>query len=324
MISIVVPVYNVEDYIQKCLDSLLSQNYTGEYELILVDDGSKDKSGIICDEYKEKHNNITVLHKENGGLSSARNYGVKYARGEWITFVDSDDYVSNMYLQDLKNLLDKYKADMSAINVRLENSGISDNIPFDDFCLEKADAFYEMYVTKKVGWSACGKLIKRSVLLEHPFPNGYYEEMASLYLLVYWSGRVAFGDYSTDYHYVRREGSITARPFTKKHERIFEVCDEISKFVYSENPDWAFVSVLMYQSAVLQLFNRLEMDQDAFISVFNKYKRLFRRNLFGIIKEKRVPLKSKYYTFILSTSPYVYKMQRIIFYVLKGIIDNDD
>ena len=92
-LSVVIPVYNVEKYLQECVDSVLNQTLK-EFELIAVDDGSTDHSGAILDEYQEKDSRITVIHKENGGLSSARNAGLDIAKGEWIAFVDSDDWVS--------------------------------------------------------------------------------------------------------------------------------------------------------------------------------------------------------------------------------------
>lgn len=97
MISVIIPVYNTEKYIRRCLDSLLSQNQK-DFELILVDDGSTDQSGTICDEYASRDSRIKVFHKKNGGVSSARNIGLEKARGEWIAFVDADDYVDEDYL----------------------------------------------------------------------------------------------------------------------------------------------------------------------------------------------------------------------------------
>lgn len=99
-ISVIVPVYNVEKYLPQCLDSILAQTFT-DFELILVNDGSKDRSGNICDEYAQKDSRIVVIHKENGGASSARNSGLDIAKGEWISFIDSDDYVTPNYLSDL-------------------------------------------------------------------------------------------------------------------------------------------------------------------------------------------------------------------------------
>ena len=102
MISIIVPIYNTEKYIQRCIDSILAQTYT-DFELLLINDGSTDNSGAKCDEYATKDLRIRVFHKENGGVSSARNLGLDNAKGEWITFVDSDDYIFENYLQNYAN-----------------------------------------------------------------------------------------------------------------------------------------------------------------------------------------------------------------------------
>ena len=97
MISIIVPIYNAEQYLHRCIDSILHQNYT-DFELLLIDDGSKDASGAICDEYAAKDTRVRVFHKENGGVSSARNLGLDNAQGEYITFCDADDYVDQEWL----------------------------------------------------------------------------------------------------------------------------------------------------------------------------------------------------------------------------------
>ena len=99
-ISVIVPVYNVEKYLHRCVDSILAQTFT-DFELLLINDGSKDSSGVICDEYAAKDSRVLVFHKENGGVSSARNMGLDNAKGEWISFVDSDDWVEKEYLETL-------------------------------------------------------------------------------------------------------------------------------------------------------------------------------------------------------------------------------
>lgn len=98
-ISVIVPVYNVEQYLCRCVDSILAQTFP-DFELLLIDDGSKDRSGEICDEYAGKDERVRVFHKENGGVSSARNLGIDNAKGEWISFVDADDWVSENYFPD--------------------------------------------------------------------------------------------------------------------------------------------------------------------------------------------------------------------------------
>ena len=104
-ISVIIPVYNAEKYLRRCIDSVLAQTYK-DFELLLIDDGSKDSSGAICDEYAAQDARVRVFHKENGGVSSARNVGLDHAQGEWITFVDSDDYIEENFLKSFEGNLD--------------------------------------------------------------------------------------------------------------------------------------------------------------------------------------------------------------------------
>ncbi|WP_227166600.1 glycosyltransferase, partial [Enterococcus faecium] len=115
-ISIIVPVYKVEKYLRKCVDSILAQTFT-DFEVILVDDGSPDNSGKICDEYAEKDNRVRVIHKENGGLSSARNAGIDVARGKYLGFVDSDDYIDEDMYEILYENLKIHDADISSVEL---------------------------------------------------------------------------------------------------------------------------------------------------------------------------------------------------------------
>ena len=112
LISVIVPVYNVENYLKRCLDSIINQTYQN-IEIILIDDGSTDNSGNLCEDYKKIDNRIKVVHKTNGGLSDARNTGIKKAKGKYITFVDSDDYVEYDYVEYLYNLIKKYDTNIS-------------------------------------------------------------------------------------------------------------------------------------------------------------------------------------------------------------------
>ena len=107
--SIIVPVYNVEKYLSKCIQSLIDQDYN-DYEILLIDDGSTDKSGIICEQYAKKYENIYVFHKKNGGLSDARNYGLQKALGDYILFVDSDDWIKKDILKEFSDIIENNKA----------------------------------------------------------------------------------------------------------------------------------------------------------------------------------------------------------------------
>ena len=127
LISVIVPVYNVELYLQQCIDSILNQTYSN-LEIILIDDGSTDNSSIICDINLEKDHRIKVIHKQNGGLSNARNVGVKNAQGKFVAFIDSDDYISEDYIEVLYRLICKYNADISVCRFRYVFGNVEDQV----------------------------------------------------------------------------------------------------------------------------------------------------------------------------------------------------
>ncbi len=131
-ISVIIPVYNVEKFLRECLDSVINQSYK-DLEIILIDDGSQDKSGAICDEYALKDQRIKVVHKENGGLSSARNYGLDNMSGNFFTFVDSDDVISNCFIQTLYANLISSGASVSVCAYKT----FSDNLKESDAILDK-------------------------------------------------------------------------------------------------------------------------------------------------------------------------------------------
>lgn len=164
LISIIVPVYNVEKYLPECIESILSQSYSN-FELILVDDGSKDKSGIICDEYAKRDNRIKVYHKQNGGVSSARNLGLDNADGEWITFVDSDDIVEPNYLSSMVLYTENY--DFSIIQFSLNRIGWPSSINQEFSNIEKILSMKEYaksLLNYTVDTGPCARLYRSQIL----------------------------------------------------------------------------------------------------------------------------------------------------------------
>ena len=309
LISVIVPVYNVEKYLTKCVESLVAQKFSEPYEIVLVDDGAKDSSGKMCDEFAEKYEIVKAHHKKNGGLSDARNYGTAHSEGKLLTYVDSDDYVSETYLQDLWNLLTKFDADMAITNVVLRYEGVesSNNNTFEDFCVNAKDAFYEVYAGNHISWPVCGKLYKREVLTNDIFPAGYYEDTACMYKIIEKCERVAIGDYNNNYHYVRREGSITFAEYQDRHLRIFEVCDELAEYIDQTYPDYHFIAIKLYQNGVELLLNRLNIKPEVYNEIFYRYQKLFRENLKDMLGNRKIGFKYKVYYVLLCTKPGIYK-----------------
>lgn len=178
MISIIIPVYNSEKYLDKCIDGILTQSFS-DFELLLVDDGSTDRSGNLCDEYAAKDKRIRVIHKENGGPSAARNTGSLASSGEYITFVDSDDYIDDDYLEILYNSLISNAADISTIlitEIEEDEVPVKHTGDYDTIVLNGHEAILNLLYQKDLDTYTYGMLFKRQIILDNPFPVGRYHE----------------------------------------------------------------------------------------------------------------------------------------------------
>lgn len=216
-ISIIVPVYNIEEYIEKCVKSIMKQTYKN-IEIILVDDGSKDNAGNICDELAKKDERIQVVHKANGGLSSARNAGMKHATGDYICFVDGDDCIREDYCEVLYNALIETKSEISAVaykeiknsKARIYNSAARAKKEFDDKCtVYNGDEIIVQFLHWKNFRIAWNKLYRADILKNQWFKEGAtFEDMYFNYKVLSNVNRVAYVN-SPCYYYIRRDGSIS-------------------------------------------------------------------------------------------------------------------
>ena len=205
LISVIVPVYNVEQYIARCIDSILKQTYTN-FEIILIDDGSPDQSGRICDEYAAIDKRITVIHQKNKGLSAARNAGLDIMRGQYVTFIDSDDFIHERYLAVLYHLIKRYGVGVSQVafergvedvfsktNRKIEETLFNDSILFGD---------------RNVKITAWAKLYTASVFINLRFPEGRIneDEFVTYKAIAYGEGIIVSSEKL--YYYYSRPTSI--------------------------------------------------------------------------------------------------------------------
>lgn len=199
IISVIIPVYNTEKYLQRCLDSVLSQTFI-DYELILVDDGSKDKSGNLCDQNAQRDNRIRVFHQKNQGQAAARNYGVSQARGKWICFIDSDDVIHPQMLEALYNAIQIHKVKISVCG-SLEAESISEDFyqkRKSDSSKVVIDENTMMQIRAQEGeqhytyWCIWAKLIDKQLIMDNPFTVGrIYEDSAVMCKWLYYSREIA-------------------------------------------------------------------------------------------------------------------------------------
>ena len=232
-LSIVVPVYNVEKYLRKCLDSLVSQTLD-DIEIIVVNDGTKDNSQEIIDEYVKKYpEKVYSYIKENGGLSSARNYGIKKCSGEYIGFVDSDDYVDIGLFKEMYEEAKKENADVVGCQVKYIYKNITSYASFNKTLFNKSVIESPKMLIQLKSY-APNKIYKRKLWNEFEFPNQYFEDSAVIYNVLLKANKIA-AVYNNFYYYNRlNETAITRIPDKRAYD-IFKSCDSILKFYKSND-----------------------------------------------------------------------------------------
>ncbi len=228
-VSVIVPFYNVENYIEKCLQTLVGQTLD-DIEIILVNDGSKDRSKIVVDKFlKQYPEKIVYLEKENGGLSDARNYAIPYAKGEYIAFLDSDDYVEKTMYKDMYELAKKEDSDMVECNFYWE---------YPDKKKEDVGIVYngKKEMLEKIRVVAWNKLIRKEVLEKSKvlFPKGLrYEDVEFTYKLIPYLDKISFLK-KPCVHYIQREGSISNNQ-NERNEEIFDILANVIDFYKANN-----------------------------------------------------------------------------------------
>ncbi len=243
LISVIIPVYNVELFIHNCLDSVIDQTYSN-LQIILVNDGSTDRSGLICDEYAANDNRIKVIHKKNAGLSAARNSGLDFAKGEFITFLDSDDYIDKDMYETLIRDAVTYDCDISICGSRRVN--IDGEILKDNNCknikvLNREDAFNELH--KSMNSAVWNKMYTKEVISGLFFELGriHGEDLYFNVEALVRCKKVVFNALSK-HNYLKRDGSITASRATSRMFDEIVLREKIRIVIYTEFPDFKYVA----------------------------------------------------------------------------------
>jgi len=292
-VSVIIPVYNVEKYLQRCVNSVLNQTYT-DLEIILVDDGATDSSGALCDFLATLDERVKVYHKENGGLSDARNYGIEKANGEYLTFIDSDDYVENDYVETLVGDMEKHGVDIAIGGHR---------VVYDTRNIEKTDACEQVVLDKKqalermlydtISIAAWSKLFRRAVLGDIRFPVGrLYEDTATTYKFVLRADKISYTSKAI-YNYAIRTDSITRKEYSAKKNDIIKSSQEMSDACLSAYPDleracnrkmvWAHLSVLSQIADSKNKFKKERKELIAFIKDHGK----------SLLSDEKTPKRDK-------------------------------
>lgn len=299
-ISVIVPVYNTEKYLRKCLDSIVFQD-NKNYEIIAINDGSTDNSESILKEYQKKYNSIfKYFSKKNGGLSSARNYGIKKATGDYLLFVDSDDYIEKNTINHLINIIDDQ--DIIVFNI---NSVNNDTICRVNTFNSNIDDLKKRYLVSIP--SACNKLVKKDLLIKNNlyFTEGiFYEDLMLMPKLVKYTNKIFF-DESFLYNYVVRSGSITNnKKFNIKTLDIFNIVDSLYNELFLEYKDeveYLYIEHLLHVAGVRFLDYKKYNEIDKTVSIIKEKFPNWKNNIYV---NKNYNIKEKIMCFLLYKKKY--------------------
>lgn len=300
LISFIIPVYNVEKYLNECVDSILSQDFK-DYEIILVDDGSTDSSGRICDEYAKNHSNISTIHKENGGASDSRNVGLKKASGQYILFIDSDDYIESGSIKKIAEYVGRFSYPIDIMfleaskvfpdgTVRSLGDGYQSSLINGQ---SKDTVMNSLASLPKYPGSPCTKLIRREFIVENDlyFTKGIIAEDIDWTIdLIIRANSFAYCN--TPYYYYRqnRAGSVTNTAGSKGIECILFI---INKWATKDNKrkyQNVINAFLAYEYMISLLYYGKcgKETQKKFISELKKYSWILKYGKTGKIKLVRI------------------------------------
>ena len=294
LISVIVPVYKAEKYIERCIFSILRQTFQN-IEVILVDDGSPDKSGEICDMWALKDKRIKVIHQKNAGAGAARNAGLRVAKGEYIGFVDSDDWIEPQMYEVMYNAIEKYSADVGMCNISsrtefsMHESYDNRKFPFEvknqD---EMLSIFFRVHGEKGI-LSVCRRLIHKSVLKDFMFVEGTIsEDVSAAYYFITHSQRTVVTNFSF-YNYYNNKKGVTKSPVTMKDIEYIEAFKRIFLDVKKRIPKFERYAYINYIRANYTILSKMDLfgydsnDQD----LNNKHKELkqiVRKNFYALLK----------------------------------------
>ncbi|KAA8999770.1 glycosyltransferase [Paenibacillus spiritus] len=313
-ISIIVPCYKVEDYLEKCVESILGQTFAN-FELILVDDGSPDNCPAICDAYAERDSRIKALHKPNGGLSDARNFGLDIAVGRYIAFIDSDDWIAPDMLEQLHRAVTEQNADIAVCCHYSEEDGRAERINTfgGDAVLGNVEAVTEIILDQRIKSYAWDKLFKRELFDGVRYPVGIdYEDILTVYQLFIKASRVALVDRPL-YYYVKRGSSITGNSSVRKLRQKFYAVNERHNTLLKQyrniiSPSVWNASINIIVSEGMDLYNyllreKLLPDQS---SSAKEVEAFIRRNLGVIVSARNIDLRAKAFALLIATNKSFY------------------
>jgi len=305
LISVIVPIYNVEQYLIRCVDSIRDQTYKN-LEIILVDDGSPDNCGSMCDEFAKVDSRIKVVHRKNGGLSAARNSGTEICKGEYLAFVDSDDCIHPKMYENLYNCITKY-------NTRL--AFCQPTMVYDDVILELSltapvqlhdkEFVIRTCMQKQQWWAVWTKLYHRSLIPYLQFPEGRTNEDYAVMMYLYDQCDKIVIDYNKYYYYCIRPNSITTSKLNIKKFDILINAREVYEYMLEKHSEWAMEAHALLATHELSLFSQ-SYSNEFFKAQNEKILKNIRKEIGIILRNPYVIGKQRLLLLLIAIHPSLY------------------
>ncbi len=314
-VSVILPIYNVEKYLERAVESVSNQTYNN-LEIILVDDGSTDSSGKICDDMSLRDNRIKVIHKQNGGLSDARNVGKRVAKGQYILFIDSDDFINEKMIEILVNNIQAYDADVSCC----QYMDVYDNNSFPQYSdvrikklINREEFLKEYLYDTYISASVCTKLMKREISDKIDFPVGKVYEDAFYHLELAKTADRFICITKPLYYYYHRTNSITTKPYRKENMYAIEAYNNYLRYI--EDTYEGKLKKSLMKSALFRLihanfgvFDKIIVEKDyKDIPEYLVVKRFLKSNVIKMIFDRNFSLSRMLGGFILLINESLYK-----------------
>lgn len=295
LISVIVPVYNVREYLRECIESIINQTYAN-LEVLLVDDGSTDGSAEICDAYKLKDSRIQVIHKKNGGLSSARNKGIESAKGIYISFVDSDDWLESDFYQILYDSIKMTKAEIATCGRYLVSSDLKEA----NYCRESSkiysrkDALREIFELGSIDVAAWDKLYQASLFEQVRFPEGEINEDTAVIYDIFSNVKKVIHVGKPLYNYRLRLGSISKSVYSVKFDVVINHCRDLEENIRKNDPDLlGTLKIYITHLCYTMLVKISRTDKKLYKNQFKEYFELFKKGWKVYIASEKVSNEDK-------------------------------
>lgn len=303
LVSVIVPVYNTERYLQRCVDSIINQTYKN-LELILVDDGSPDNAPAICDDYKNRYLNIKVIHKANGGLSSARNAGLRSCKGKFISFVDSDDYIDREMISRLYFETMKYNADVAMVKyMETSSDTVVENITVEKPIVYHNDEIKKAFLTLKID-SVCVGLYRKEIIKNIDFIEGKTSEDIPFNFSIFNIIKTFVYIPEARYYYYYNPNSISNGCIDVNKLNYLYFRKEISEYyIKNYNKELSDMANALYVRAAMGLMFRMalygyskELNENELIALFTN---VYKKYSLCYYKEKTIPFSRKFMAIVI-------------------------